>query len=226
MKVNTDRHYISLNNVTYSYKDKPPVLNNISLEFYSGQFTVITGRNGSGKTTLTKLATGIFKPDFGSVSINGIDSRDLSLGQIGGYIGYLFQQPERQLFSGSVREEIGFALDFMGVPDTTIRDKVDEMLNLFELQELANVSPFKLSRGEKQRLALAAILVNEPDFLVMDEPTTGLDPVRREKLTSVLIDLQKAGKGIIVVSHDRQFLENNADRIIRVEGGVIVEDRT
>ena len=218
--------YIKLNNVAYSYEDKPPVLKNITLEFYRGQFVIITGQNGSGKTTLIKLAGGIFKPEWGQVLIKGIDSNELSLGQIGNYTGYLFQQPERQLFTGSVREEIGFALDFKDSPEDIVRGRVDEMLKLFELEELACVSPFKLSRGEKQRLALAAILVNNPDLLLLDEPTTGLDPQRREKLSSILKQLRNAGKGIIVVSHDRKFIQENADRIIRLEGGGVVEDST
>lgn len=215
--------FIKINNVSFSYPKSKLILKNIAINFYSNEFMAITGPNGSGKTTFGKLMVGILKPVKGSIYIKGEDISKLTPGNIGKKVGYLFQQPERQLFTPTVKEEIAFALNFMGKDESEIEKKVRNIIELFSLQGLEDYSPYKLSRGERQRLALAAILINEPDFLVLDEPTTGLDLVRRNKLSTILKKLQDKGLGLAVISHDDKFIQDNADRIIEIAGGEVFE---
>lgn len=218
--------YIELKDIYYSYPKGGFAIDGLSLELLKNDFTAITGPNGSGKTTLGKLISGIFKPGKGSVSICGKDTREMSLGEIGGKIGYLFQNPERQLFAPSVREEISFILELKGYDQKYIDDSVEYILEKFNLKHLENAVSFKLSRGEKQRLAIAAVLVNKPDFLVFDEPTTGLDMDRKNILSNMLYELMDNGIGMAVISHDTEFVKRHAARVIKLEGGSIIEDFT
>jgi energy-coupling factor transport system ATP-binding protein len=202
-----------------------PVIDRLSLKLYKEQFTAITGPNGSGKTTLGKVMTGILRPQKGHVIICGKDSADMKLGEIGQRIGYLFQNPGLQIFAPTVREEISFALELKGYSKEEIDSEVSRFKD-FDLSHRSDAFPFKLSRGEKQRLAIAAVLVNRPDFLILDEPTTGLDMERRKVLSDILLGLRQKGIGMAVISHDRAFVNGLADRVIRMHGGEVVEDRS
>ncbi len=218
--------YIQLLNVSYRYPRGEWVLRDLNLKLYQNQFTAITGPNGSGKTTLGKLISGIFKPVKGQVLINGRDSREMSLGEVGKRIGYLFQNPNHQIFAPSVVEEISLALKFRGLSEKEIHDIVADALEAFHLSHLKDAFPLRLSRGERQRLAIASILVNDPGFLIMDEPTTGLDLKRKKTLSGMLEDLGKKGIGMVVISHDNNFVRHHADRIIVISGGEIIDDRS
>ncbi|MCK4260372.1 MAG: ABC transporter ATP-binding protein [Halanaerobiales bacterium] len=223
---NKNKPFIKVNDISYSYVKEERIINNLSTSFYKNHFTAIVGSNGSGKTTLGKLLVGIFKTLSGQVLLNGQDTKKMSLGEIGQKVGYLFQEPERQIFAPSVKEEIGFVLDFKGYPGKEIEKKINHMLKLFKLEDLKDDFPFQLSRGEKQRLALASILINEPEFLILDEPTTGLDFKRKGELTTILQELKDQGLGLIVISHDEEFVRENADRVIELSGGEIIGDRS
>lgn len=217
--------FIKVENVSYIYpKSTKKVLNNINLDLYRKDFTAIIGSNGSGKTTLCKLLTGIFKPEKGCVLIDGIDSRKMNLCQCGKKIGYLFQNPDRQIFAPTVEEELAFTLDIKGMGKENIEIEINKMMEIFDLNHLRNRFPFSLSRGEKQRLALAAIFINEPKFLILDEPTTGLDIERIKVLSKMINKLKLRGIGITVISHNEEFVKQHATRIVRMESGQIVED--
>jgi len=151
----------------------------------------------------------------------GRDSRDMSLGEIGKKIGYIFQDPERQLFAPTVFEELSFVMELTGEKPGLIKKRVEEMLLLFELNSLRDSFPFQLSRGEKQRLALAAVLINQPEYIIMDEPTTGLDVKRMKKLLQLLKRLQKDEIGLLVISHDHHYFKDYADQMLRLDRGVI-----
>lgn len=219
----TDTAYLELRDVFYTYQQGNFCLKGINQTFNKGEFVAITGPNGSGKTTLGKIMAGIIKPTQGEVKLAGRDSRSLSLGKIGKLVGYLFQQPERQLFATTVEEEVGFALNLMGEDKERIKKEVDRILEDFSLKGLEAQSPYQLSAGEKQRLALAAIIINQPQFLILDEPTNGLDPVRKKRLAEILKELQSTGIGLAVISHDQSFIEENADRVLKMAGGELLE---
>ena len=223
MQENYNKAFLKANNISFSYPKSEAVLKNINASFYKGEFVAIIGPNGSGKTTFGKIMSGILSANKGEVYVDSVNIKNFSLGKIGKKIGYLFQEPERQLFAPTVREEIAFAHSFMGESEDIIKSKVSEMIEIFSLEGLENASPYKISRGERQRVALAAILTNDPSYLILDEPTTGLDSKRKEKLANFLDELKKRGLGMAVISHDKKFIEKNADRVLEISRGGICE---
>lgn len=215
---------INVNKVSFGYTKGETIIKDITLNIKDGICTAIIGPNGGGKTTLGKLMAGILKPLKGKVFVDGLDTRAVELSRIGEKIGYLFQEPERQIFAPSVKEEIAFAMDLKGFDKFIIESKVNSTLDQFELKELENSFPFQLSRGEKQRLAIASIMINNPSFFILDEPTTGLDIERKEILSVLINNLIENGVGLVVISHDMGFVKKHAQRVISILGGEIAYD--
>jgi energy-coupling factor transport system ATP-binding protein len=215
---------IHVEGVSFGYTKSEMVIKNLNLDVRGEMCTAIIGPNGGGKTTLGKLMAGILKPLKGKVLVDGLNTREVELCLIGEKIGYLFQEPERQIFAPSVKEEIAFAMEIKGVEQAVIESKVETALKSFQLKELEDAFPFKLSRGEKQRLAIAAIMVNNPSFFILDEPTTGLDVERKGILSSLLHNLLGNGIGMVIISHDLTFVGKHAQRIISFNGGEVTYD--
>ncbi|MFZ5974002.1 MAG: energy-coupling factor ABC transporter ATP-binding protein [Bacillota bacterium] len=219
-----DTPYIELQDVCYRYPGGSFSVENISLAFDVSRITAIVGQNGSGKTTLGKLMAGILKPQSGEILLCGADTKKMALHDFGKKIGYLFQNPERQIFAQTVEEEITFSQELLGVPPEKAKEKCDTLLKAFHLEHLRDALPLKLSRGEKQRLVIAAIFTNEPGFLLLDEPSTALDRERKEVLYEMLRDLREKGIGITVITHDDGFVERYAQRVITMEEGRVIRD--
>lgn len=224
MQVNSSVPFIQMEKIEFGYKRSQRIIPGVSGSFWCHHCTAIVGANGSGKTTLGKLLAGILKPWSGKVWIQKETTTQLRLGQIGQRVGYVFQEPDRQLFAPSVREELLFVARLQGMLDSAVEGKAQQMLAEFGLDHVADSFPHALSRGEKQRLALAAVLMQEPGFLILDEPTTGLDKERRQQLTEHVQTLKAAGVGFVIISHDDRFVNNNADRVLTMSGGEIVDD--
>lgn len=216
---------IELRQVTFQYERGKRIFENISIKIEKDETTALLGPNGSGKTTLGKLMVGVLRPSKGQVNIFNKDSSKMALSEIGSKIGYLFQNPEKQFFTNSVYEELSFVLRTKKYHEDYIKEKVDKILNTFQLQGLERQSPFLLSQGEKKRLALAAILINKPDYLILDEPTLGLDGRRKEILLDTLSKLKKQGIGMTIISHDDNFVKAIGDRLIGLSRGEIVYDQ-
>ncbi len=216
---------IELRQVTFQYERGKRIFENISIKIEKDETTALLGPNGSGKTTLGKLMVGVLRPSKGQVYIFNKDSSKMALSEIGSKIGYLFQNPEKQFFTNSVYEELSFVLRTKKYHEDYIKEKVDKILNTFQLQGLERQSPFLLSQGEKKRLALAAILINKPDYLILDEPTLGLDGRRKEILLDTLSKLKKQGIGMTIISHDDNFVKAIGDRLIGLSRGEIVYDQ-
>lgn len=221
----TNLDVIELKNLKFHYVPAKEVIHNINIKIRKDEITAITGANGSGKTTLGKLMMGILKPVSGEVFIFNENISNITLGQIGMKIGYLFQNPEKQFFALTVEDEIGFILKAKGFKEEYINNKVNTLLELFQLDHLKKAFPLRLSQGEKQRLAIAAILANDIEYLILDEPTTGLDVKRIDILTDLLRDLYKQGIGMTIISHDYSFLDQLSNRIIKIHRGEIIEDK-
>lgn len=196
---------IRVRNLLFRYPRSDFLLQAQHLDFHAGQVYVIQGKNGSGKTTLSKLLCGILKPNEGSVEVFGKATRVMTLGEIGEQVGYLFQEPSMQLFTATVKDEMTFVSDFLGEESAAVRERSDQLLSLFQLDHLKERSIYRLSRGEKQRLALAAILMSRPKFLILDEPTTGLDQHNRHILYEMIGRLVFQGIGLAIVSHSKEL---------------------
>lgn len=215
---------IELNNVSFSYTNRKSIFKDFSLKLDCEETTILTGKNGSGKTTLSKLIVGVLKPQLGDIMIEGENSKSMSLGRIGELIGYVYQYPERQLFAQSVIDELTFPLIFKGMDKEIVYAEAEEMIKLFELDKVKNSYPFFLSYGEKRRLAIASVLMSKPKYLIMDEPTASLDHERIESLSLVLDMLKVKGVGVLIISHNKDFIENHGQRILHIEGGNVVND--
>jgi energy-coupling factor transport system ATP-binding protein len=217
-------NYIEINNVSFSYINGKSIFKDFSLKLDCEETTILTGKNGSGKTTLSKLIVGVLKPQLGDIMILGESSKSMSLGRIGELIGYVYQYPERQLFAQSVIDELTFPLIFKGMDKEIVYAEAEEMIKLFELDKVKNSYPFFLSYGEKRRLAIASVLMNKPKYLIMDEPTASLDNERIESLSLVLDMLKEKRVGVLIISHNKDFIENHGQRILHIEGGNVVND--
>lgn len=216
--------YIRLEGVSYGYKKNKDVIKNISLSLNKREITSIIGDNGSGKTTLSKLILGILKANKGVVKVDDKDIANLPLSCVGKKIGYLFQNPDVQLFAMTVRDELKFPFELQGLLTPEIEERIDDILIKFELQDKLDTLVYLLSYGEKQRLALASIMILNPEFLILDEPTTGLDNLRKEILSSYIEDIKEQGVGVTIISHDKKFINRHSDRIITMAGGNIIGD--
>ncbi len=216
---------IELRDLSFGYKKEKLIINNISMDILKDEITVIRGQNGSGKTTLGKLMMGILRPLKGEVHLLGKNISSMSLAQIGLELGYLFQNPEKHFFANTVGDEMAFILRLKGYSDDIIEDRVRNLLSLFQLEGLKDSPPLLLSQGEKQRLAIASILVNRPQYLILDEPTTGLDIERKRVLLNLLKDLKSKGIGMTIISHDHVLIDELSQRTINIQRGEIAYDK-
>jgi energy-coupling factor transport system ATP-binding protein len=196
-------------------------LRGVSFGVRRGSCVALTGPNGGGKTTLGKLAAGLLKPEKGRVVVDGEDIAPMPLGRIGARVGYLFQDPSRQLFAPTVLEDLTFPAVMNGTDETAARAAGRDMLRKLGLEHLENRSVFRFSGGEKQRLALAGILMRKPCVLILDEPTTNIDSRNRENLGEILRERQKAGTAVLLITHDINFAGKYCGGKLRIDGGVL-----
>lgn len=223
---------IELKDVSYRYPTSSQKnLKNISLTVESGEFIAIIGRNEAGKTTLCNVIRG-FAPHFyngtisGSVTVNGKNVLETEIGDLSVDVGYVFQNPFNQN-SGvktTVYEEISYGLENLGIPREEIFRRVDHVIELLGIGHLADKHPLKLSGGQCQRVALASIIVMEPEVLLIDEPTSQLDPKGTEDVFNIIQMLKEKGKTTILVEHKIDRIAEYADRVIVMDAGQIVKD--
>ena len=215
---------IELLDVTFVHQNGVKALDGVSLKIDKGETVAIVGENGAGKTTLVKHVTGLLKPAQGKVLVDGQSTSVLSTAQISRRVGVAFQNPDHQLFSESVEEEMAFALRNFGFAQDLVEERVKWGLQLFGLEEYRKSSPLVLSGGEKKRLTLACILAWDPEVVILDEPTVGQDSIQKERLAETIRMLGSAGKTVVVVSHDIEFLWPIQPRVVVMKGGKVVGD--
>ena len=215
---------IELREVTFIHQNGVKALDGVSLRIDAGETVAIVGENGAGKTTLVKHITGLLKPARGSVLVDGQSTSSVSTAQISRKVGVAFQNPDHQLFSESVEEEMAFALRNFGFSPDLVEERVRWGLELFGLEEYRKSSPLVLSGGEKKRLTLACILAWDPEVVILDEPTVGQDSIQKEKLAETIKMLSAAGKTTVVVSHDIEFLWPIQPRVVVMKAGKVVGD--
>ncbi len=215
---------IEAENVRYSYPSKVEALKGVSLSVKDGEFVAIMGQNGAGKSTFVKHFNGLLKPSAGSVRIDGVETTKTSVAALARNVGFVFQNPDHQLFSETVEEEIAFALKNFGIEADVIEKRIDWALNLLSLTQYRKTSPFLLSGGERKRVALASVLAWDPKTLILDEPTIGQDHEQKEKLRQFIMQLQTQGKTVVTVTHDVEFVAECNPRVVLMKDGRIVAD--
>ncbi len=226
---------INLTNVSYAYPQaKAPALRNISLRAAQGEFLAVVGGNRAGKSTLSYVLSGFIPHHFkgtyrGQIEVAGMDLPQSSLGEIAGQVGLVFANPFNQISGArfTVEEEVAFGLENLGVPRAEMLERVARVLKTTGLSTLAKRSPYALSGGQQQRLALASMLVMQPRLLVLDEPTSQLDPVGKKEVFSVLDQLARDREmTVVIIEHELEWIGNFADRVIVMHEGRIVNDGT
>lgn len=222
---------IELKNVSYTYMKKTPfehlALDDITLTIPEGKITAIAGHTGSGKSTLIQHFNGLLKPDSGTVLVDGVDisSKKDEAKAIRRQVGIAFQYPEHQLFEETIAEDIGFGPKNMGCSPEEIDSRVKYAMDFVSLDydTYANRSPFQLSGGQKRRAAIAGILALKPKYLVLDEPTAGLDPKGRDSLMERILRLHKEeGTTIVLISHNMDDIAQYADNVIILSKGKVL----
>lgn len=222
------KEIIELNNISYFYEDsKKPALSNVNLKIMAGEFVGIIGSNGSGKSTLSQVLNGLIQITSGygricNIALPIVKKRKNELWR---YVGLVMQFPDHQIFSENVFDEIAFGLKNLGCDKVEIKRKVLEIVKLLDIFEFLNQYPFHLSGGQKKLLSIASILVMNPQILVLDEPTIGLDFENQKKLLTVIDNIHKElNVTIVFISHDISQLIEKANRFIILNKGSIVAD--
>ncbi|MFA5934249.1 MAG: cell division ATP-binding protein FtsE [Candidatus Paceibacterota bacterium] len=217
---------IYFNNVSKIYQDDTPSLDDINLSVEAGEFVSLVGHSGAGKTTLVKLILAEEKPSSGSVFFESVDIHSLKpygLTQIRRKIGVVFQD-FKLLPNKTAYENIAFAMEAAGKTDEEIQSDVPHVLELVDLSKKIMHFPHQMSGGEKQRLAIARAIINQPDLIIADEPTGNLDPVNTYEVIEILKKINSMGTTIILTTHNRGVVESINSRVVTLEKGKIVRD--
>lgn len=207
---------------TFKYQESTDGVDRVSLSLYPGELVALVGQNGAGKTTLTKLVNGLLRPRSGDIQIKGASCKDWKTSQIAQHVSTLFQNPDYQICKESVLEEIAFGLELKGTSVEDARKKALEVIDCMGLN--ADASPFMLSRGQRQMVALASVVACEPDILVLDEPTSGLDYKECMQVMSMVKSLCEKGCAVLMVCHDMEVVLDFATRIVVMAHGCVLDD--
>ena len=213
---------IELKNISFSYPEKQ-IFSDFSLSAKAGECVGIVGKNGSGKSSLLKIMTGVLRPQSGEVIIEGRDfwrkrflRKPVVINEHASLIGYVMQKPERQLFAETVFEDIAFGPRNLGFDEEKVEKQVNRWLTYFEAQDLAKKSPFKISGGQQRMVAIAGVLAMDTPNICFDEPTASLDSDGVSKVHQLILDLKKAGKTVILVSHDETEVNLLCDEVVNI----------
>jgi energy-coupling factor transport system ATP-binding protein len=222
---------IEVRSVAHVYPVGTRALEDVSLMIHRGEFLALIGQNGSGKTTLAKHLNGMLKPTNreGSVLVHTgtgrvLDTRSTPLHRFAAHVVYVFQNPDRQIFNDTVAEELNFGLRNINVTGSEATERVRETLDQVGLPGAEQSNPFRMSRGERQRLAIAAAMVMRPSVLVVDEPTTGQDRVEGRHILEVLGRYNAAGNTVVIISHDMALVAQYAGRVVAMQAGRVLAD--
>ena len=217
---------IKFNNVTKIYPPDTAVLQNVSFEIEEGEFVCFVGKSGAGKTTLVHLVLGLETPTSGEIFFNGLNLNDANpseIQQIRRKIGVIYQD-YKLLPKKTVYENVAYIMQVEGKENSQIKSEVPKVLEVIGLKDKFNNFPDQLSGGEKQRLAIARALINNPDIIIADEPTGNLDPYNSYEVISLLKKINQTGKTVILSTHDREIINKLGKRVITLESGKIVRD--
>jgi energy-coupling factor transport system ATP-binding protein len=215
---------IQIDHVSYSYDSKNYSIEDINLSIEDNEFVAIIGQNGAGKSTLLKNLTGLLRPTKGDIYIRGRNSREMAVSVISGEIGFVLQNPDRQLFANTVLEEVAFALKNMGIPEDEIARRVDESLTAVGLLGAKEMFPPALSKGDRAKVVIASVLAMGSKTIILDEPTSGQDYRSCHQIMDIARDLHQNGRTIIYVTHNMSLIAKYARRTIVMKAKQVFMD--
>lgn len=226
MTMATNGAAVETSGVSFVYEGGHQALFDVDVRVGAGEFVALVGQNGSGKTTLAKHFNGILRPTSGRVTIDGVDVANQPTTNLARRIGYCYQNPDHQIFAHTVRAELEFGPQNLGVDTGVVRERVERLLDVVGLQHMADSYPFGLSRGERQKVAVASVLAMEPQIVIVDEPTTGLDWLGGQAMMDIIRGMHDDGRTVIVITHDMHLVAEYAERVIVMADGRKVADGT
>lgn len=214
-------HTVEVEHLSFAYPDGHEALRDVTLSIAPGEKVALLGPNGAGKSTLILHLNGILKTQTGKVRAAGLDVNDKTLGRVRAAVGLVFQNPDDQLFSPTVFEDVAFGPIYQGLKEAEVRARVDEALAAVRMDAYKHRVSHHLSTGEKKRIAIATVLSMRPEILVLDEPTAGLDPRARRSLINLMRELPQT---MLVATHDIRMVIELFERAVIMDGGEIVAD--
>jgi len=213
---------IEVEGLAHRYPNGVVALEGVDLSIRQGEFLAVLGQNGSGKTTLVKHFNGLLMPTEGSVRVVGEETVEQGIRRLGEQVGYVFQNPDHQIFSDTIFDEVAFGPKIRGMGEDEIEERVSEALAAVGLEGRGDEDPFGLTKGERQRVAVASVLAVRPEVLILDEPTTGLDYAEQQRMMDLVRQLNEAGSTIVIVTHTMWIVAEYAHRVLVVRDGKVV----
>ena len=213
---------IDVKDLSYTYSSGTPALSDVSLQIREGEFLAIVGHNGSGKTTLVKHFNGLLKPTSGTAVVCGKDTRSHTIFDLGRDVGFVFQNPDHQIFSENIYDEVVFSPKLRGVPESELKERVTEALHAVDLDGYEQEDPFTMSKGIRQRIAVASVLSARPRVIILDEPTTGLDYKEQRKMMGLVKQLNETGHTVIIITHTMWVVAEYAHRVAVMNHGKLI----
>ncbi|WP_284140489.1 ABC transporter ATP-binding protein [Virgibacillus sp. LDC-1] len=205
---------LHLQDVSFTYPDGTNAVENLSLEIPSGQRVAIIGQNGAGKTTAVKLMNGLLKPTSGQVLVGEWDTKTKTTAQISSKVGYVFQNPDDQIFHNEVMSEVRFGPKNMGFDEEKTEEITNWAMELCGISEYAEENPYNMPYSTRKFVTIASVIAMDSDIIILDEPTAGQDKIGLELLGTLLAELEKLGKTVITITHDMEFVTEHFERII------------
>jgi energy-coupling factor transport system ATP-binding protein len=215
---------LEVQDVVHQYPNGVEALRGVSLRFTPGEAVAILGQNGSGKTTLVKHFNGLLRPDRGEVRIDGRSTTSARVDELAATVGFVFQNPDDQLFERTVEREASFGPRNLGRDKATTRDMVERGLEAVGLTDVKATNPYDLDLSRRKLVSLASVLAMNPAILVLDEPTTGQDPVGTARVGAVVRGMRDAGRTVIAITHDMEFAATHFDRVVIMREGKVIAD--
>ena len=215
---------VSVRDLKYTYDGGVQALAGISLDIRQGEYVAIVGGNGSGKTTLAKNIIGLLRPTSGTISIHGKRVVDQKVATIAHLVGYAFQNPDHQLFCSTVMEEVAFGPRNLGYSQDELERRANHALEAMDLLEVRDRPPFSLTLSRRRRVSIASVIAMDPQVLILDEPTTGLDMRESDDLMASIAKLNIEGRTIVLITHDMKLVAKYARRVVVMSEGKIVLD--
>jgi energy-coupling factor transport system ATP-binding protein len=216
---------VQIEGLWYAYEGRP-ALQGVGLTLHRGDFVALMGRNGSGKTTLARHINGLLKPASGAVRVNGEDTRKKRVAELARQVGYVFQNPDHQIFAPTVHQEVAFGLHAQGLAEAEVAPRVADALARFGLADAAGLPPASLGFGQRRLVALASVLATQPALLILDEPTDGLDARSQHELMDEVVRFNREGGAVLLITHDVRLAAEYAPRAVVLAAGRVLFDGT
>lgn len=215
---------ISLRHIKFTYESGVVALKGVTLAIDKGEYLAVVGGNGSGKTTLAKHMNGLLRPASGEVLVMGVPASEKTISDIARVVGYVFQNPDHQIFCATVEEEVAFGPTNMGLAQAEVKVRVDSAMKTLGIDHLRDSPPFSLTLGFRRKVSIASILAMGPQVLILDEPTTGLDVREADELMACIRRLNDDGTTVVLITHDMKLVAEHTNRVIVMSEGRILLD--